>query len=69
MLEINDKNTLYFLRSFFFDKDRDSYLKLMEDVCNADIQIFKTDQCQKHIISHKNWTNKYCEFITLNDIN
>lgn len=41
----------------------------MEDVCNADIQIFKTDQCQKHITSDKNWTNKYCEFITLNDIN
>lgn len=68
MLEKNDKKTLYFLRSFFFDKDRDNYLKLMEDVCNADIQVFKTDQVEEHVTDDKYWTNKYCEFITLNDL-
>lgn len=65
MLETNDKNTLYFLRSFFFDKDRDNYLKLMEDVCKEDIQVFKTDQVEEHVTDDKEWTNKYCEFITL----
>ena len=68
MFEKNDKKTLYFLRSFFFDKDRENYLKLMEDVCNADIQIFKTDQVEEHVTNDKNWTNKYCHFITLNDL-
>lgn len=68
MLEKNDKNTLYFLRSFFFDKDRDNYLKLMEDVCSADIQVFKTDQIEEHVTDNKEWINKYCEFITLNDL-
>ena len=68
MLETNDKNTLYFLRSFFFDKDRDNYLKLMEDVCKEDIQVFKTDQVEEHVTDDKEWTNKYCEFITLDDL-
>ena len=40
IFEINDKNTLHFLKPFFFDKDRENFLKLMEDACNADIQIF-----------------------------
>ena len=68
IFEINDKNTLYFFRSFFFDIDRKNYLKLMEDVCNADIQIFKTDQVEEHVTDDKKWTNKYCEFITLSDL-
>ena len=68
IFEINDKNTLYFLKSFFFDKDRDNYLKLMEDVCSADIQIFKTDQVEKHVTDDIEWTNKYCEFITIEDL-
>lgn len=68
VFEINDKNTIYFLASFFFDKDRENYLKLMEDMCNSDIQVFKTDQVKEHVTSDENWTNKYCEFITLEDI-
>lgn len=39
----NDKGTMYFFASFFFDKDRENYLRLMEDMCNSDIQVFKTD--------------------------
>ena len=68
MLEANDKNTLYFLRSFFFDKDRENYLKLMEDVCNADIQVFKTDQVEEHVTDNKTWTDKYVNFIHLEDL-
>ena len=68
IFETNDKNTLYFLRSFFFDKDRDNYLKLMEDICNADIQVFKTDQVKEHVTDDTEWTNKYCEFITLDEL-
>lgn len=68
MLETNDKNTLYFLRSFFFDKDRENYLKLMEDVCNADIQVFKTDQVEEHVTDDKTWTDKYVNFIYLEDL-
>ena len=68
MFEVNDKNTLYFLKSFYFDKDRESYLKLMEDACNADIQIFKTDQIEEHVTSDKKWTDKYCSFLTLKDL-
>lgn len=68
MFEKNDKNTIYFLASFFFDKDRDNYLKLMEDMCKSDIQVFKTDQVKEHVTSDENWTNKYCEFITLEDV-
>ena len=68
IFEKNDKNTIYILKSFFFDKDRENYLKLMEEVCNADIQIFKTDQKIEHITDDKKWTDKYCKFITLKDI-
>lgn len=65
----NDKNTIYFLASFFFDKDRDNYLKVMENACNSDIQIFKTDQVKEHVTSDESWTNKYCTFLTLDDLN
>lgn len=68
IFEDNDKNTIYFLASFFFDKDRDNYLKVMEDACNNDIQIFKTDQIEEHVTSDKIWTNKYCTFLTLDDL-
>ena len=37
VFEKNDKTTVYFLRSFFFDKDRVLYLKLIEDMCENDI--------------------------------
>lgn len=68
IFEENDKNTIYFLRSFFFDKDREAYLKVMEDACNCDIQIFKTDQIEEHITNDRNWTDRYCKFLTINDL-
>lgn len=68
VFEKNDKDTIYFLASFYFSNDRDAYLKLMEDMCNNDIQVFKTDQVKEHITSDKNWTDKYCEFLTLDDV-
>ena len=68
IFETNDKKTIYFFRSFFFDKDRDNYLKLMEEVCNLDIQVFKTDQKVEHVTNDKKWSDRYCEFITLKDI-
>ena len=37
-------------------------------MCNNDIQVFKTDQVKEHITSDKNWTDKYCEFLTLDDV-
>ena len=64
----NDKNTIYFFRSFFFDKDRDNYLKVIEKMCEANIQIFKTDQVTEHVTSDKEWLDKYCQFITLEDL-
>lgn len=67
VFEKNDKDTIYFLRSFFVDKDRDNYLKLLEEMCENDIQIFKTDQVEEHM-GDKNWNDKYCEFIHLEDL-
>lgn len=67
MFEENDRNTIYFLASFFFDKDRENYLKVMEEAYNKDIQIFKTDQIKEHITFDEEWLNKYCNFITLDD--
>lgn len=67
VFEKNDKDTIYFLRSFFVDKDRDNYLKLLEEMCENDIQIFKTDQVEEHM-GDKNWNDKYCEFIHLENL-
>lgn len=64
----NSKNTIYFLKSFFFDKDRKNYLKLMEDMCENDIQVFKTDQKKEHITNDKEWTDKYCTFLSIDDM-
>lgn len=68
VFEKNDKTTIYFLRSFFFDKDRISYLKLIEDMCENDIQVFKTDQVPEHVSDDKKWINKYCEFLSLEEV-
>ena len=68
VFETNNRDTMYFLASFFFGIDRENYLKLMEEICENDIQIFKTDQIPEHITSDKNWTDKYCEFLSLEDI-
>lgn len=69
VFEKNSKDTIYFFKSFFFDKDRKAYLKLVEEMCNDDIQIFKTDQKKEHVTSDKNWTNRYVDFITMEDLN
>lgn len=68
VFEKNDKNTIYFLKSFFVDKDRSAYLKLFEEMCENDIQIFKTDQVEEHMTDDKNWTDKYCLFLSLEDV-
>jgi hypothetical protein len=68
IFEKNDKNTIYFLRSFFFDVDRKNYLHIMEKACESDIQIFKTDQVEAHVTDDKEWTNKYCKFITIEEL-
>lgn len=64
----NDKNTIYFLRSFYFGIDRDNYLKVIEKMCEEDIQIFKTDQVKEHVTSDEEWLNKYCKFLLLEDL-
>lgn len=64
----NDKNTIYFFRSFFFDKDRSNYLNIIAKMCENNIQIFKTDQVTEHVTSDKEWLDKYCKFITLEDL-
>ncbi len=64
----NNRNTIYFFGHFFIDKDRASYLKLFEEMCEKDIQIFKTDQVIEHITDDIEWTNKYCKFLNLEDI-
>lgn len=64
----NDINTIYFLRSFFFDKDRDNYLKVIQKMCESNIQIFKTDQKKEHVTSNEEWLDEYCTFISLEDI-
>ena len=68
VFEKNDKTTVYFLRSFFFDKDRASYLKLIADMCENNIQVFKTDQVKEHVTNDKEWLDKYCEFLSLEEV-
>lgn len=68
IFETNDKNTIYFLRSFFFNIDRENYLQIMEKACEVDIQIFKTDQKEVHVTDDKEWTDRYCEFISIEDL-
>lgn len=69
VFEENDKKTIYFLASFYFDKEREAYLKLMEEMCEKDIQVFKTDQIEEHVTDDKCWTDKYCDFLKLEDLN
>lgn len=69
VFEDNNQKTIYFLASFYFDKERDAYLKLMEEMCEKDIQVFKTDQIKEHVTDDKLWTDKYCDFLKLEDLN
>ena len=68
VFEYNNKDTIYFLAGFYFDKDRENYLKLIEDICESDIQIFKTDQVKEHVTNDIKWLDKYVEFITIGDL-
>lgn len=68
VFEKNDRNTIYFLRNFFFGIDKDAYLKLIEDMCENDIQVFKTDQKMEHVSDDEVWTSKYCQFLSLEDV-
>lgn len=69
VFEENDQKTIYFLASFYFDKEREAYLRLMEEMCEKDIQVFKTDQIKEHVTDDKLWTDKYCDFLKLEDLN
>ena len=66
--EKNDKNTIYFLRSFFFSDDWEGYTKVIEEMCENDIQIFKTDSKAEHLSSSEIWREKYVTFLTIDDI-
>lgn len=68
VFEKNDKNTIYFLRNFWFGIDRKAYLKLIEDMCENNIQVFKTDQIKEHITNDEEWLNKYCIFLNIGDV-
>lgn len=69
VFKINSKNTIYFFFHFFIDIDKNEYLKILEEMCENDIQIFKTDQIEEHVTEDKEWQEKYCQFITLDDLN
>ena len=64
----NDKNTIYFLRSFFFSDDWQGYTKVIEKMCENNIQIFKTDSKAEHLSSDELWREKYITFLTLEDV-
>ncbi len=66
--EKNDKNTIYFLRSFFFSDDWKGYTKVIEEMCQNDIQIFKTDSKAEHLSSDELWREKYVTFLKLEDV-
>ena len=64
----NDKDTIYFLRSFFFSDDWQGYAKVIEKMCENNIQIFKTDSKAEHLSSDELWRKKYITFLTLEDV-
>ena len=64
----NDKNTIYFLRSFFFSDDWQGYTKVIEKMFENNIQIFKTDSKAEHLSSDELWREKYITFLTLEDV-
>ena len=64
----NNKDTIYFLRSFFFSDDWEGYTKVIEEMCENDIQIFKTDSKAEHLSSSEAWRKKYVTFLNINDV-
>ena len=37
-------------------------------MCENDIQVFKTNQVPEHVSDDKEWINKYCEFLSLEEV-
>ena len=68
VFEKNDKDTIYFLRSFFFSDDWDGYTEVIEEMCENDIQVFKTDSKAEHLSSSEIWREKYVTFLSIKDI-
>ena len=66
--EKNDKDTIYFLRSFFFSDDWEGYTKTIEEMCENDVQIFKTDSKAEHLSSSEIWREKYVTFLGIDDV-
>ena len=66
--EKNDKDTIYFLRSFFFSDDWEGYTEVIEEMCENDIQIFKTDSKAEHLSSSEKWREKYVTFLDIEDV-
>lgn len=66
--EKNDKETIYFLRSFFFSDDWNGYTRVIEEMCENDIQIFKTDSKAEHLSSDEAWREKYITFLNIEDV-
>ena len=64
----NSKDTIYFLRSFFFSDDWVGYTKVIEKMCENDIQIFKTDSKAEHLSNNEEWRKKYVTFLSLEDV-
>ena len=64
----NDKNTIYFLRSFFFSDDWQGYTKIIEEMCENDIQIFKTDSKAEHLSDNALWREKYVTFLDIESV-
>lgn len=64
----NDKDTIYILRSFFFSDDWQGYTKVIEEMCENNIQIFKTDSKAEHLSNNELWRKKYVTFLTLEDV-
>ena len=64
----NGKDTLYFFRSFYFPDDFEGYTKVIEEMCENDIQIFKTDSKIEHLSNSEEWRKKYVTFLNLKDV-
>ena len=62
------KDTIYFLRSFFFSDDWERYTKTIEEMCEKDVQIFKTDSKAEHLSSSEIWREKYVTFLGIDDV-
>lgn len=58
----------YFLRSFFFSDDWKGYTNVIEEMCENDIQIFKTDSKAEHLSSDELWREKNITLLNIEDV-